>query len=220
MKTLSFMTLFLFTVLILNSQNSNFDYYFNGNVGSKLTYGIYTSSDSRIATQTIEITNKTQVADTFYITYKSKIANTELNYKVKMYDSICFLDMVGYLNLANFVNSGATTLYPAWWIAYPANLVVGQDIEGFRYERKYSKSTQVTKYFDRKVLELDTIKTNAGSFECYKIFYRIESDQAQGKYSTLVTEWVNKDLGLIRQENAASSGRMDVYTLLESVSIK
>jgi len=222
MKKIALLITFILAVTVVNAQ-SGLDYYLQGAVGSKTTLNVYTGSDKKIGQQINEIKGIKTVEDTVFFSLKSTLTGMgtlPITYGVKYYDSVAYVDLQNYLSVANYVKSKVLTLDPMWWVQYPANMQVGDSLPGYVMDRSYGSYSIVTKMVDRVVAGVDTVSTPAGNFECLKITYRIEATAPQGVFVTGYTDWVNKEVGLVKQESTTGSGRVENYFVLQSVEIK
>lgn len=209
----------LLGINICYSQQSKFDYFLKGNVGTKSVLGVYTGSGSKLGKQTFEITEVSDVSDTAFMKIKSHLSGMGTlitNYYVKYYDSISYLDLVNFVDVANFYKNKVLTLNPIW-LPYPADMEVGDSLQGYSMVRDYGNSVITTDMVDRVVAAKDTLNLAAGDFECLKITYRIVAKTSGGTFITGYTDWINKDVGLVRQESTTGSGRLENYFELESV---
>ncbi|MBN2663013.1 MAG: hypothetical protein JXR68_05135 [Bacteroidales bacterium] len=216
------LAILLFGVFIGFSQQSKFDYFLKGNVGTKSVLGVYTGSGSKLGKQTFEITEVSDVNDTAFVKIKSHLSGMGTlitNYYVKYYDSVSYLDLINFIDVANFYNNKVITLNPIW-LPYPANMKVGDSLQGYSMVRDYGNSVITTDMVDRVVAAKDTITVTAGDFECLKITYRIVAKTPGGTFITGYTDWINKDVGLVRQESTTGSGRLENYFELETVQVQ
>ncbi len=217
--------LFVFFAMNIYSfaqQDATFDYFLKGNVGSKKVLNIYTGSGYKLGTETFQITEKTIADDTSTMRIKCHLAgmgSLTTIYHVKYYYGISYLELDEFLAVANFVKMGVTTIEPEW-LPYRSNMQVGDSLVGYFMKRKYGSHYNTTEQANRYVVEKDTLTTPAGTFECLKITYLIIGKTPSGTFKTGYTDWINKDLGLIRQESTTSSGRLENYFELVSYEIK
>jgi len=67
--------------------------------------------------------------------------------------------------------------------------------------------------FNRKVDAVETIKTNMGNYECYKVTYDVETDMGITVKSK-GAEWYTKNVGVVKSETYDASGKLMGSTLL------
>lgn len=64
-----------------------------------------------------------------------------------------------------------------------------------------------TRMYNRKVEAVETITTSAGTFECIKITYDLETD-AMFKIVTKGVEWYSKEVGAVKAESYDANGKL------------
>ena len=69
---------------------------------------------------------------------------------------------------------------------------------------------------NRTVEAVENITTRAGTFKCFKISYDIET-KAVMTFRAKGTEWIAKDIGVIRSENYNKNGKLTGYSELASL---
>jgi hypothetical protein len=70
-----------------------------------------------------------------------------------------------------------------------------------------------TTVFNRKVEAVETITTEAGSFECFKISYDVLTD-AMMDINTKGIEWIAENVGAVRTESYNKNGKLTGYSEL------
>jgi hypothetical protein len=69
---------------------------------------------------------------------------------------------------------------------------------------------------NRKVETSEKITTPAGTFDCYKISYEVET-KMMIKMQTKGIDWVAKEVGVVRSETYDSNGKLMGYSVLSSL---
>ncbi len=69
---------------------------------------------------------------------------------------------------------------------------------------------------NRKVEAIEKITTPAGTFDCFKISYDVET-KMMFKMQTKGVDWIAKEVGAIRSETYDSKGKLTGYTVLTSI---
>lgn len=88
------------------------------------------------------------------------------------------------------------------------NMVISnQGIEMFRFK---------VRIYNRKVAGSETITTSAGSFECHKITYDVETFM-MFPMKTSGVEWVCKNAGVVKSETYDSNGKLLGYSLITKI---
>lgn len=73
------------------------------------------------------------------------------------------------------------------------------------------------KVTNRKVEGKESITTPAGTFDCIKISFDVET-KIGFKFSGKGIEWYNREVGMVKSESYNSKGKLQSYTQLEKVS--
>ena len=71
----------------------------------------------------------------------------------------------------------------------------------------------VVKIINRKVVGNETVTVPAGTFECYKITYDMETKMMM-KINSSVSEYINMGAGIIKTETHDSKGKILGTTIL------
>ena len=77
--------------------------------------------------------------------------------------------------------------------------------------------TITVKIYNRKVEAIEKVTTPAGTFECFKISYDIETKMLL-TIRAKAAEWYSKDVGLVKSESYNKKGKLRGYSLLSSIS--
>jgi len=77
--------------------------------------------------------------------------------------------------------------------------------------------TITVKIYNRKVETIEKVTTPAGTFECFKISYDIETKMLL-TIKAKAAEWYSKDVGLVKSESYNKKGKLRGYSLLSSIS--
>jgi hypothetical protein len=107
-------------------------------------------------------------------------------------------------------------------LEFPGIMQVGQTLNDGNIEMSVSSSgfsvmNMNVKILNRKVEAFEPVTTPAGAFDCFKISYDIEMKtivniKAKG------TEWVAKNVGVVKSEQYDKNGKLTGYTLLSKFS--
>ena len=111
----------------------------------------------------------------------------------------------------------------------PENLSIGQSLPDAKIKMTFTKDGSKTGSMDifiknRKVESKESITTSAGTFECYKISYDVESSiglammaNMQMKTVSKCVMYYNTENGPIKTENYNEKGKMIGYTLVTEI---
>jgi hypothetical protein len=100
----------------------------------------------------------------------------------------------------------------------PSNLQVGQSLPNASTSIKLgsggaSLMTVNVDLTNRRVVAKETISTPAGAFDCYKIDYDM-SVKALLRQSFKASEWIAKEVGMVKSETYDKKGNLSGYSLL------
>jgi len=100
----------------------------------------------------------------------------------------------------------------------PNNLNVGQKLKKSTFTIKAANPQMpLSMSFDivnREVIGKESITTSAGTFECYKITYDINTKMSIINTTTKGVDYIAEKVGTVKTENFKSNGKLISYTLL------
>ena len=106
-------------------------------------------------------------------------------------------------------------------IAFPADLKPGTTLKDgsmtMEVEAGAMTMTFATEITNRKVLAIEEITTEAGTFECFKVSQDIESKVAFAKIFQSSVLWYTENIGLIRSEAYNKKGKLQSVTELLNI---
>lgn len=130
---------------------------------------------------------------------------------------------VFYMDMKNFMNQGAMgggeaeMKIDAQDLVFPANLKVGETLpDGTMTMSMVAGPIPMNmsiKIFNRKVAAIENVTTPAGTFECYKMTYDMES-KVGIKVTSSVIQWYAKNTGAVRTETFDKNGKLVGYSEL------
>ena len=96
----------------------------------------------------------------------------------------------------------------------PSDLAVGKVLNDASLKMSGSMPFKMeVNIVDRKVVAKESIKTSAGTFECYKITYTIKTKTIMSM-ETKGADWIAENVGMVRSENYNKNGKLKGYSLL------
>lgn len=103
----------------------------------------------------------------------------------------------------------------------PASLKAGDMLDDGEMTVKVANQgipfmTMRVKVYNRKVEKMESITTPAGTFECAKVTYDIDT-KVMFQMNFKGVEWVSKNVGVVKSESYNSKGKLQGYTLLTSI---
>ncbi|MDR3141705.1 MAG: hypothetical protein LBU37_08285 [Tannerellaceae bacterium] len=215
---------FIFTVLCLLPFSTNTfaqDVYFLDKQGSEVEYVIKDGKGSVLSYGKMVVTDvKKKDAKNFSVTYTAETFNKnkkslmppvpitiEIVDEAVMYNAKALLGEMG----ENVEISGT---YPS----FPATLEVGKDIGEYSYTTKIM-GIATTVSGNNKVTAREEVKTDAGSFDCFKVESEISAKVVLMKaVKTKTINWYAKNIGAVKTETYDNKGKLQ--TVQEIVSLK
>ena len=133
-----------------------------------------------------------------------------------------------YLDMRNMLDAAALSAYEnmdievdAVDMAFPADLKVGTDLPDANITvgissggmTMFSMTVLVT---NRKIEAKENITTPAGTFECYKMSYDVETKMVM-KILAKAIQWFAEGIGVVRTENYNKKDKLQGYSVLTSL---
>ncbi len=147
----------------------------------------------------------------------------ELPSLAKSYEMICEdglikFDFSQFVPTSSFGNMPATeVIFSGENLEYPSRMQVGQKLNnarvGIRIESVFTVNMEVI-IADREVVALETITTEAGSFECYKVTSTTQTRSRMVNTDVKAADWIAKNVGVVRSETFDRNGRSQGYSEL------
>jgi len=144
-------------------------------------------------------------------------------YEMRCENGQFYMDMKNFIDpksMEGFKNMEVTV--DSKDMVYPASLSAGQSLPDASI--KISAATGgvalmnlVVTVANRKVAGTESVTVPAGTFECYKITYDVET-KMMFKINTSVIEYVNKGVGNVKTESFDKKGKMLSSSVLSEVS--
>ncbi|MBE0641630.1 MAG: hypothetical protein IH599_06305 [Bacteroidales bacterium] len=104
----------------------------------------------------------------------------------------------------------------------PEKLSVGQTLDDGEIVIKVMNQgmammNMAVKVFNRKVEAKEKITTPAGSFDCYKLSYDVES-KVMLKISSKGEEWIAEGIGVVKTATYSKAGKLTGYSLITAIT--
>jgi hypothetical protein len=104
-------------------------------------------------------------------------------------------------------------------LEFPADMKAGDVLKDGRISvtvEDMAMMNMVTTVHNRKVEAVETVTTDAGTFECFKVSYDVMTD-AMIDIRSKGIEWIAKDVGAVRTETYNKNGKLTGYTELVKI---
>ena len=226
MKSIYFSVIILFSVLIINGQET----FFPTKEGMVLTYKTFDKKDN--VTRAMKYTiNKVNInGNDIDITYlcesldnKEKLVFKE-EITVHQKGNVMYIDMGNFLNKATFQQNGeipAEVEVKGNNMEIPLNPLPGQTLPDANIEMamkmgfvNMKMSADIT---NRKVEAIEDISVSGGSFKCYKFSGDVNTVAMGIKVQAKSIEWYAKNVGMVKSESYDKKGNLNGRTELVEV---
>ncbi len=220
-KTISILIIFNF--LVITSALAQCNTFYEFKEGSKWELETYNKKGSKTGTVKYLIKNHTSQNDGYeavvnmIITNKKGKQTRDGDFVARCKNGMTYFDMEQFIpeeSLKAFGNMKLTVTGEE--LEWPATLSTGMNLKNGHIQVKGDQGFPINVKMDitdRKVVGKEKITTPAGSFDCYKVTYKM-------KIKTIVStefgvaQWITKGLGTVKSENYNKSGKMIAYSVL------
>ncbi|MDR1201171.1 MAG: hypothetical protein LBL58_06000 [Tannerellaceae bacterium] len=214
---------FILTVLCLSSFSANTfaqGVYFLDKQGAEVEYVIKDGKGSVQSYTKMVVTDvKKEDAENFSITYTTEAFNKNkkslmppITVTIRVLGGVVVFDPKAMMGEAG-ENIEISGTYPL----LPATLAVGNEIGEYSYTTKVlGISTTVSG--NNKVTAREEVKTDAGSFDCFKVESEVSTKVILKPVKTKTINWYAKNIGIVKTEAYDNKGKLQ--TVQELVSLK
>jgi hypothetical protein len=217
--TFTLISLFFLSAVKLKAQDCT--YYFPQKQGAEIEMKSYSDKDKVTSTsksKVLEVTGGSiKVANEILDDKGKSVAKSE--YTVTCKNGEFVMDMSSYLKGVNMdAYKDMDVKVETEDLHMPASLKAGDVLDDGEMTVKVTNQgfpmmNMKVKIYNRKVEKMESITTPAGTFECAKITYDIDS-KVVFAMSLKGVEWISKNVGVVRSESYNSKGKLQGYTLL------
>jgi len=230
MKTLKgflFIALFLFPSQFIFSQDCKI--YFPDEVGTIREMSSYDKKDKFTGKTIQEILGMDKTASGVSLDVKTIIydadgnefSNSEITLSCE--NGVFKMDMSDYLSDMMESYQSMEVEMSGDNLTYPSNLSVGDELDDASINIDIINngvkfmSMQVV-ISGRKVLAKEKVTTEAGTFDCYKIAYDMETITKIIKVKASGIDWMAEDVGVVKSESYNKKGKLNSYSLLTKLT--
>jgi len=231
-KSLLVFALLMLSAILTKSFSQNCDYYIPLKEGKGMQMQSFSAKDKLTSTSDMKIVNVTTdgtgTTATLHVTStneKGKVHEGE--FKVKCTGSGIVIDAQSFMDSKAIPEmKDMEVKIESIDFELPANLSVGTNLKDAQVKMTMSKQgmnfmENVVNFVNRKVAGQQKMTVPAGSFECYKITYDIQSEAKTMGMPTKTTlksiEYFAKGVGNVRSERYDSSDKLMSYTVLTKI---
>jgi hypothetical protein len=224
-KKLLLVFLGLISLVYLNAQDCQF--YYPEVKGAELVYKSFDKKGKLSGTNTNKVNEYSKTATGAEAVIHSKNSDakgkviSEGDLKVKCENGVFYFDMSGYLNQSADAFQGMDVKMENENLQMPSKLTVGDKLKDGWIKFKVSSgamtimSMEIT-ITDRIVEKKESITTEAGTFDCYKISQTVTS-KVPMKFVAKSSEWLSAGTGMIKTESYASDGSLTSSMVLSEI---
>lgn len=195
-------------------------FYFNMNVGDQIEMQSFDEKNKLTSISKQSVTEKSANKISFKsVTYSPKEKEKgSITYDVLCENGNVKVDMKSFLDAEMMKSYDPSTInVDASHLDFPSTLTVGQTLsDGYVTVKTVGAMAMIvidTKISNRKVASKEDVTTPAGTFNCYKITYDVNSKIGFVKVSGSGAEWYSMDKGMIKSESYDKKGVMSGYTV-------
>ncbi|MCD4735870.1 MAG: DUF3108 domain-containing protein [Bacteroidales bacterium] len=137
---------------------------------------------------------------------------------------------VFYMDMKNYLDEKSMEAYDnmeveitASDLAFPKDIKPGDQLKDASLNIKISGDEMINMGMDvfitdRKVEGTESITTPAGTFDCFRISYKINTKTFIMKIQMSGIEWIAEDIGVVRSESYNKKGKLIGYSLLSALN--
>ena len=215
MSTRLILQLILFTFHSFSIYSQSCNSYYPLEEGTRWVTETF-DNDDQFVSRSIKTVNNIEISDgVFTGKMKGEVFDNmgqeigRLDYEVKCQDGNFLVSMNSFLNpqqMSAYENMEVEI--DGDFLQLPSNLQPGMTLDDASVEIKMKKSgiemmSLTIEIFDRQVEKIESITTPAGTFDCVKIVYGVQSQMGQAipiNIKTSGAEWLSKGAGMIKSE--------------------
>ncbi len=225
MKKLLTLTIIALIFGINNIKSQDCTFYFPQKPGTILIINHYKAPNKLSGTSKTKILEATGSSIKFsseFINDQGKSLNSG-EYEVKCKNGEFVMDMSSFtsnMNLSAYKNMKVDIQTDE--MTLPSDLQPGQQLNNGEIRMTVSNQgltlmKTTTKIINRKVVDIENVTTPAGTFQCAKITYDLETQSIVNIHSKGV-EFVSKQAGIVRSESYDSNNKLQSYSVLNSIT--
>jgi hypothetical protein len=196
------------------------DAYFLNKQGAEAEYVIKDGKGNALSYTKMVVTDvKKKNANNISITYTTEAFNKDkkslmppITVTIDVVDGVVIFDPKAMMGEAG-ANIEISGTYPS----FPATLEVGNDIGEYSYTTKVM-GISTTVSGTNKVTAKEEVKTDAGSFDCFKVESEISTKVILKAAKTKTTSWYAKNIGTVKTEAYDNKGKLQ--SVQELISLK
>lgn len=225
-KTLSFLILILILAYAAGAQDCSSSF-FLVKEGMKVEMTNYNKKGKPAGKTVTTLVSAKQTGTTTEYSLHSESTDAKGETSAMDYTASCdgnkiSINMKGFLppEMLASANGGEVTL-EGNEISFPNTMTAGEKLNDGSVTMTLKVGTMTMKTImnivNRTVVGTETITTPAGSFDCYKVEYLVETTMMGIKSSAKVRQWISKGIGTVRSENYSVKDELQGYSEVTAI---
>ncbi len=226
MFTFTFFTSVLLTISFLSVRAQECKIYFPDKVGTVREMKTYDQKNKLTGIMRQEILDKKVSGNDVHLKVRSTMYTPEDKQTSAMELDLLCENGVFKFDMKNFMDPNTMDAYKDMQVemsgtqlAYPSRIQSGEKLPNGMFQMVVRNNnitllTMITNIMDRQVERTETITTEAGTFNCYKIRYNMSVKAGFITTSMSAVEWIAEGVGLVRSESFDRKGKPAGYTVL------
>ena len=225
MKIIKNLPVFIFAVLLSAAVNAQDCGYYTMSEGMVLGYQTLDAKGKLTGTMRTTCMDVNTTGNLTVFKLKSEYADSKNSnqsvqeYEMKCEDGTFYMDMNSFLDPKSMeAFNGMEVKVDANDMIYPSSLSVGQTLPDANITVSAATGgvnilNMVVTVTNRKVAGTESVTVPAGTFDCYKLTYDVET-KMMFKVNATTTEYVNMGVGSVKTETYDKKGKIVSTTLL------
>jgi hypothetical protein len=225
MKKVEFLFSFVLLLLGFNLIAQDCKMFYPLEEGTEMEITSYDKKDKATGSSTQKVVEKEQKGDNVSLVVQSLTFDKKGEKVMEGEFNVSCEDGKFYMDMRNFLDPQSMAAYEDMEIevdskdmVYPSNLKVGDELPNASISVSM-KSSGVNMFnmniliTNRKVEAREEITTPAGTFDCFKMSYDIET-KMMVKVQAKAIQWIAEDVGMVKSESYSKNGKLEGYSLL------
>ena len=220
MKNLIFLTSLVIMAVGLQGHAQDCTLYFPADEGAVIELEHFDNKGKLTGSTVQKIIRKETSGNSTFLTVQNTIKDnkgeelmdTEMTFECK--DGVFYFDMNNYLSGESMAAFESMELrIEGDNLEFPPGMKEGDVLKDGQIRMIIDQMPALnttTTIMNRTVEAVEKISTGAGTFECFKISYDIET-KAMMTFRAMGIEWIAKDVGLVRSENYNKKGVLEEW---------
>jgi hypothetical protein len=226
MKNLLLLLIGLIPVTFIFAQDCKM--YFPAEEGTQIEITNFDKKDKVVGSSIQKITDKEINGDDVTLTVSQETYDKKGEQVMEGDFTVSCHDGKFYMDMRNFLNDETMSAYKdmeievdATDMVFPSEMSVGEQLPDASITVTINSGgmtmfTMKVWITNRKLEAREQITTSAGSFDCLKMSYDMET-KMMIKVQSKAVQWIAEDVGMVRSETYNKNGKLEGYSVLTSL---